>query len=63
MTCICQNCNKEFKVDVIIDDNLWKKIKPKNSNELDGLLCGQCIMGKIESVTGYAAFTLSRHIS
>jgi len=35
MSCICQNCGKQYTVDLIIPDELWDKIKP-NSKTKEG---------------------------
>jgi len=53
MSCKCQECGKQFKVDLNIPDKLWGKIKPKNKSEDAGLLCGSCIMKKIEEINNY----------
>lgn len=59
MTCKCQSCNQQYSIDIIIDNNLWDKIKPANKSEESGLFCGRCIVKKIESLSsGYTAFQL-----
>ena len=61
MVCICQECGNQFKVDILIDDEIWKRITPKppegDYDGLGGLLCGWCIIDKLESL-GYGAFKL-----
>lgn len=47
--CRCQGCGKKYTVDLIIPDFLWEKIKPKGKSEGAGLLCGSCIMERLES--------------
>jgi len=54
--CICQKCNRKYKVDLIIPNFLWDKIKPKNKKSGQGLLCGSCIMKKIENLDEYNSF-------
>ena len=54
-SCNCQECNCQYKVDLIIPDDLWEKIKPEGKPEGEGLLCGACIMNKIESLNEYNA--------
>lgn len=54
--CTCKECGKKYKVDLIVPDSLWEKIKPKNG----GLLCGSCIMEKIEYLSGYDAYKLEK---
>lgn len=58
MSCKCQDCGKQFKVDLLIPDELWEKIKPEGKEEGAGLLCGSCIMTKIESISDYDAWHL-----
>jgi hypothetical protein len=59
MTCKCQNCRNLYKVDLIIPNDLWEKeIKPNNKPEGSGLLCGSCIMNKIENLNKYASYCL-----
>lgn len=57
--CTCQRCGKFYKVDVIVDDELWENhVKPKNKPKDDGLVCGSCIMKAIEDIGDYGAFRL-----
>ena len=49
MSCICKECRIEYKVDINLPNELWNKIKPKNGN----LLCGPCIMKKLEELNCY----------
>ncbi len=62
MSCKCQECGKQFKVDLMVPDKLWLKIKPKSKNNspYGGLLCGKCIMTRIESIGKYNVFNLER---
>ena len=55
MSCKCQRCKKQYKVDLIIPDKLWEKIKPKGKPKGAGRLCGSCIMEKIEGLNEYDA--------
>ena len=48
MSCTCQGCGKQYRVDLIVPDNVWEKIKPAGKASGAGLLCGACIMNKIE---------------
>jgi hypothetical protein len=59
MSCKCQNCNKQYKLDLIIPDIIWEEIKPKDKPEGAGLLCGSCIISMIESKFGYCSFELN----
>ena len=56
MSCTCQSCSKEYKIDIIIPDYLWLEISPKK-NEV-GLLCPICIMERLEDLLNYDAFEL-----
>lgn len=59
MSCICQECKKKYKVDLLIPDSLWEaEIKPKNAPKGCGMLCGECITRKIEALGQYNAYTL-----
>ena len=58
MSCKCQDCGKRYKVDLLIPDKLWERIKPKGKAEGAGLLCGSCIMAKIEAKSDYDAWCL-----
>jgi hypothetical protein len=60
MSCVCQECGCKFKVDLNVSDELWHKIKPKEKPEGGGLLCGACIMKKIEKVSSYSAWELKK---
>lgn len=31
MSCTCQDCGNQYKVDLVIPDELWEKIKPMES--------------------------------
>ena len=58
MSCKCQSCRKQYKVDLIIPDDLWEKIKPEGKPEGAGLLCGSCNMKKIEASNKYDVWQL-----
>ena len=60
MSCKCQKCGRQYKVDLLIPDELWEKIKPRNKLPGTGLLCGSCIMEKIESMNNYDAWYLNK---
>lgn len=47
--CICQSCGKRYRVDLNIPDEIWKRIKPEGKSKGAGLLCGSCIMIRIEA--------------
>ena len=51
MSCLCQECRKQYKIDLIIPDEMWKLISPNKDDS--GLLCGECIMKKLEQLNKY----------
>jgi len=53
--CTCQGCGRKYRVDLIIPDTLWEQIKPEGKPEGAGMLCGRCIMDRIESRGEYDA--------
>lgn len=55
MSCTCQHCGGRYRVDLIVPDHIWEKIKPPGKPEGAGLLCGVCIMKKIEDFGEYGA--------
>lgn len=48
--CTCQGCGEKFSIDLNIPDHLWKRIKPRDSSDEGGLLCGACIMARLEEL-------------
>ena len=46
--CTCQECGTLFKVDLMLPNDLWERIKPEKAEPGGGLLCGVCIMRKLE---------------
>jgi len=60
MACTCQMCGSQYKVDFIVSDELWEKIKPEVKKKGSGLLCGKCIVERIESLGKYDAYTLTK---
>ena len=63
MSCICQECNQEYKVDFIVNDELWEQIKPDGKEQGAGLLCGSCIMKRIEELDEYNAIYATEYAS
>lgn len=61
--CTCQKCGNKYKVDLIIPDALWEIISPKKVEGFKGggLLCGSCIMQKIEEISDFDAYRLEKH--
>jgi hypothetical protein len=60
MACMCQQCGCQYKVDLLIPDELWEKIKPAGKPEGAGLLCGACIMKNIEKISDYSAWKMDQ---
>ena len=58
MACACQDCGEKYKVDIIIPDYLWEKIKPSGTAIGGGMLCGKCIFKRMEKWDEYNAFEL-----
>jgi hypothetical protein len=52
--CTCQQCSKKYKVDLLLPNEIWKKINKKSVN----LLCGNCIVKGLEKI-GYSAFKIT----
>ena len=61
MSQICQSCGFKYKVDLLIPDRLWQLIKPENENSKEGLLCGSCIMKRIEEIEDQNNLFLKEH--
>jgi len=53
MSCKCHECGKQYKIDLIIPDELWEQIKPNGKLLGAGLLCSLCIMEKLEKMDKY----------
>jgi len=60
MSCTCQGCSKQYIVDLIIPDELWERIKPDGKDSGAGLLCGACIMKRIEKISDYDYWHLAK---
>ena len=53
MSCTCHQCGKQYRVDLIVPEHVWEKIKPYGKAKGAGLLCGACILNKIEALGKY----------
>lgn len=60
MSCVCQRCGFQYRIDIIIHDDIWEIIKPpgKHKHKESGLLCGQCIIASLEFKGEYRSFEL-----
>jgi hypothetical protein len=56
--CLCQGCGARYRVDVLVPDGLWEKIRPAGKPQGAGLLCGTCIFTRIEALGGFGVLTL-----
>lgn len=61
-SCTCQDCGSQYKVDILIPNELWDRIKPIGKSQGAGLLCGNCIIKKLEEI-GYSAWQLDTPVS
>lgn len=59
MSCRCQGCGDKYSVDLIVPDELWEKIKLSSKPEGAGLLCGSCIMSRIEELGDFGVVHVS----
>ena len=56
--CVCHGCGVCYTVDLEVPDELWAKIKPSGASDRGGLLCGSCIMARIETLSGFCLWRL-----
>lgn len=61
MSCKCQGCGKQYRVDVGVPDEVWECIKPSGKAKGAGLLCGSCIMARLEAMDVYGSYELKNH--
>lgn len=45
--CLCRSCGVRYRGDLMVPDEVWEKIKPEGKAEGAGLLCANCIVGRI----------------
>lgn len=48
--CACNACGRPFALDTIVPDDLWERIKPEGKPPGAGLLCGCCIIMRLEAL-------------
>ena len=60
MSCTCHNCGRKYKVDLLVPNEIWHKIKPPNSSNEGGLLCPICIAERLENLNGYDYWILTK---
>lgn len=56
--CTCQECERKYKIDILVSNKLWERIKPQNKPEGSGLLCGICIIKKLEQLNEFSHYNL-----
>ena len=57
--CECSHCGQLYTVDLMIPDEWWERISPPPKHKIQTrLLCGECIMRRIETSSSYAGFRL-----
>ena len=56
--CKCHGCGNRYTVDLLVPDSIWEQIRPSESTGIGGLLCGPCIMQRIEAASGFAAWKI-----
>jgi hypothetical protein len=59
MSCFCHRCGKDYKVDVMVPDVIWERIRPDKTRPTEaGLLCGACVFTELENLNEYSAYYL-----
>jgi len=58
--CVCQDCGRHYKVDINISNELWGLIGPRDKPKGAGLLCGVCIMKRVEELDRFDAYKLTK---
>lgn len=53
--CLCGECGRRYRVDLNVPDDLWDSIRPYGRPNGSGLLCGSCIMLRIEALGDFGA--------
>jgi hypothetical protein len=57
---ICQGCGKEFRIDIMVPDELWDRLKPPERKDGSGMLCGSCILTRMEGLAGADMWQLTK---
>jgi len=60
MSCKCQCCGKRYYIDIIVSDKDWKRIQPPEKPTGAGLLCGSCIVERLEAKNIHDSYRLIR---
>jgi len=56
----CQDCGRQYGADVLVRNKTWERIKPTGLSKGGGLLCGGCIVKRIEALEMHSAWRLVR---
>ena len=56
--CRCQECGFRYKVDLLVPNYIWERIKPMDKDQGAGLLCGPCIARAIERMGVFGCYQL-----
>lgn len=46
----CQVCRRRYRVDLSVPDALWNMIRPSGKAPGQGMLCGSCIMKRVDTL-------------
>lgn len=57
--CLCQGCGRRYRVDLLVPDELWEKVRPDDKDGAAGLLCGPCIMIALELRGEFGSYSLA----
>ena len=58
MSCKCQVCGNKYRIDVCVPAETWERIKPSGKAVGAGLLCGSCIITRLEAMGKYGSYEL-----
>lgn len=58
MSCKCQHCGRQYRIDIGVPDEVWDRIKPEGKPSGGGMLCGACIMARLEALGVYGSYEL-----
>ena len=56
----CDNCHRDYLVDLLIPDKLWKRICPDPKHPDRGWLCMECIGDRLEGLGQFGALHIGK---
>ena len=56
--CTCDGCGHLYTVDLLVPDDVWNKVCTNLPRGESSMLCGSCLMARLERVSGFAAWKL-----